>query len=75
MNENISIIESYMFITVHMGITVYIVIKFNTKATGDMIFYHLNHLDINTRKLLIQFDRCPLRCTGACEGEMANLLE
>jgi len=56
-----------------MGIAVYMVTKLNIKATGDMIFYHLNHLDINTRKLLIQYDRCPLPCTGTCEGEMANV--
>ena len=43
-------------------------VKLNIKATDDMIFDHLFHLDINTRKLLIQFDRRLLPCTDACEG-------
>ena len=42
-----------MFITIHMGIAVYTVIKLNIKATDDVIFYYLNYLDINIRKLLI----------------------
>jgi len=68
MNGNAGVIKSYMFITVQMGIAVYMIIKLNIKASGDMIFYHLYRLGINTRKLLIQFDRRLLPCTDACEG-------
>jgi len=44
MDGNVGIITLYMFITVHMGVVVYMFIKLNIKAPSDMIFYHLYRL-------------------------------